>query len=76
MNNIKHHSLDAHVRIKSTELLKFMYKTKKPSLFQKLNYLYWYLTVFNLHLTFKVMEVCRPLEAATLTALHINTCPS
>ena len=21
------------------------------------------------------MEVCRPLEAATLTALHVNTCP-
>jgi hypothetical protein len=29
----------------------------------------------NLHVTFKVMEVCTPLEAATLTALHINTCP-
>ena len=33
------------------------------------------LTVFNLHVTFKVMEVCRPLEVATLTALHVNTCP-
>jgi hypothetical protein len=32
-------------------------------------------TVFNLHLTFKVMEVCRPLETATLTALHVNICP-
>jgi hypothetical protein len=29
MNNLKHHSLDAHVRIKSTEFLKCMYKTKK-----------------------------------------------
>jgi hypothetical protein len=29
MNNIKHHSLDAHVRIKSTEFQKCMYKTKK-----------------------------------------------
>jgi hypothetical protein len=30
--------------------------------------------MFNLHLTFKVMEVCTPLEAATLTALQVNTC--
>ena len=33
------------------------------------------LTVFNLHATFNVTEVCRPIEAATLTALHFNSCP-
>jgi hypothetical protein len=32
-------------------------------------------TVFNLHVTFKVIEVCTPLETATLTALHVNICP-
>ena len=52
-----------------------MYNTKQQSLFQKSNYVYWYLTVFNLHWTFKVVEVCTPLGAATLTALQVNTCP-
>jgi hypothetical protein len=33
------------------------------------------LTLLNLHVTFKVMEFCRWLKAATLTALQVNTSP-
>jgi hypothetical protein len=53
----------------------YMYNNKKTILFQKSNYVYWYLIVFNLHVTFKVMEICTPLGAATLTVLQVNTCP-
>jgi hypothetical protein len=45
---------------------------KRNVISELVSVLFWYCT-YNYSIT--VMEVCRPLETATLTALHVNICP-